>query len=101
MHQRGAAGRTPSINQDEAGDYDPWIEIYNASPTTIDLGGMYLTNDFLTPDLWRFPLGTSLCSGCWILVWADDEPGEGPLHANFALNPLGGLGRPVRRRAGG
>jgi len=79
-----------SVNQDQAGDFDPWIEIYNASPTAVELGGMHLSNNFLEPDLWRFPLGTSLCSGCWLVVWADGEPPEGPLHTNFALNPLGG-----------
>jgi hypothetical protein len=78
-----------SVNQDEAGDYDPWIEIYNASPTAVELGGMSLSNDFLEPDQWRFPFGTSLCSGCWLVVWADNELTEGPLHTNFAPNPLG------------
>jgi len=79
-----------SVNQDEAGDFDPWIEIYNASPAAVELGGMHLSNDFSQPDQWRFPFGTSLCSGCWVVVWADNEPPEGPLHTNFALNPLGG-----------
>jgi spore coat protein CotH len=47
-----------SINQDEGPDYDPWIEIYNASSQSIDLGGMYLSNDFGVPDMWQIPAST-------------------------------------------
>jgi hypothetical protein len=79
-----------SINQDEWGEYDPWIEIYNASALPIDLGGMYLTDDYLMPAKWAIPAGTVLGGQSWLLFWADSEPGEGSLHTNFALSGLGG-----------
>jgi hypothetical protein len=79
-----------TINQDEMGDYDPWIEIYNASAGTIDLGGMYLSNDLGVSDMWQIPASTDLCAGCWMIFWADAETGEGSLHTNFTLSPTGG-----------
>ena len=36
-----------------------------------------LTNDLLNPSLWQFPSGTDLCGGCFLIVWADAETGEG------------------------
>jgi len=42
------------------------------------------------PGLWTLPEGTRLCGGERLLVWADGEPAEGPLHASFRLSPTGG-----------
>ncbi|HET91982.1 MAG TPA: hypothetical protein ENN99_14775, partial [Chloroflexi bacterium] len=76
---------------DEAGDYDPWLELYNASATlTWDIGGMYLTDDLNEPTQWRIPAGTRVPPQGVVLIWADGEPGEGPLHANFTLSPTSG-----------
>ncbi len=79
-----------SLNRDEAGDRDPWIEIHNASAAVADLGGMTLTDDLAAPGKFVVPAGTSLCAGCWLLVWADNEPAEGPRHAPFRLSGSGG-----------
>ncbi|NIR38024.1 MAG: lamin tail domain-containing protein, partial [Actinobacteria bacterium] len=80
-----------SINQDEMGDFDGWIEIYNASPYSVDLGGMFLSENANPNDpKWTFPASTPICAGCFVLVWADNEPGEGPLHASFTLGAGGG-----------
>jgi spore coat protein CotH len=80
-----------SINTDEMGEYAPWIEIYNDSPSAVDLGGMFLTNDYNSPTKWAIPANTVLNSGQWMIFWADAEPNEGPLHTNFALNAAGGF----------
>ncbi|MHC4090724.1 MAG: CotH kinase family protein [Planctomycetota bacterium] len=79
-----------TINVDEQGEADPWIEIYNASGDTIDLGGMYLSDNYGVPAGWQIPGGTTLDGGDWLLIWADAETGEGPLHADFALSAAGG-----------
>jgi hypothetical protein len=82
-----------AIVQDEAGDYEPWIELYNASATEPwDLGGMYLSTNPLSPTMWSFPAGTVVEPGDALLVWADSELGEGSLHANVAITPTGALG---------
>jgi hypothetical protein len=80
-----------SINTDEQGEYDSWVEIYNASPNSIDMGGMYLTDDYNNPAKWQIPADTVINSGQWILFWADAEPNDGPLHTNFSLNSEGGF----------
>ena len=79
-----------SINIDEKGEYEPWIEIHNASASSIDLGGMFLTDDYNNPTKWAIPAGTVLNGGQWMIFWADAEPNDGTLHTNFRLNTAGG-----------
>jgi len=44
-----------SFIQDAFGEYDDWFELYNASGVTIDLGGIYLTDDPDDPTAWMIP----------------------------------------------
>ncbi len=81
-----------SVATDELGDHDPWIEIYNPSPVTVSLTGLGLSDDLGQPGRWTFPAGTQVCSGCFTVVWMDNEPGEGPLHAGFVLPSSGLIG---------
>jgi hypothetical protein len=74
-----------NTHSDEMGDYDDWIEIFNPGLTTINLAGMTLTDNLGNPTKWSFPAGTTLASGGYLIVWADDEATEGPLHASFKL----------------
>jgi hypothetical protein len=69
---------------DEAGDYDDWIELYNAETTAVSLANLYLTDDLTAESKWQFP-DTVISANGYLLVWADDETGEGPLHAAFNL----------------
>ncbi|HUT29501.1 MAG TPA: lamin tail domain-containing protein, partial [Sedimentisphaerales bacterium] len=79
---------------DPQGDYDDWIEIHNFGTTALDLGGMYLTDDLNDPDRWQIPSGhpdeTNVAPGGYILVWADGEPCDGLLHADFKLSAAEG-----------
>ena len=74
---------------DEAGDHEDWVELYNAGPSTADLSGLFLTDNFSQPAKWAIPAGTLLAPGGHLLVWADDETAEGPLHAAFKLSASG------------
>ncbi|MEE9297274.1 MAG: ThuA domain-containing protein [Phycisphaerae bacterium] len=76
---------------DEAAEFDPWIEIYNAGVTEVDLGGMFLTNDPLTPNLWQIPLDVPIPGGGHLLFWADSQTAQGPTHAGFELAAGGGI----------
>jgi len=73
---------------DESGDFDDWIEVLNTSDDVVQLGGLQLTDhwegvaDFTFPELLLEPGGR-------VIVWADEEPGEGPLHAPFRLDADG------------
>jgi spore coat protein CotH len=78
-----------SVNPDEAGEYDDWIELYNHGAVTITLDGMYLSDNLAVPQQWRFPVGTTIIPGGHLLVWCDNDIGQGPLHANFKLSRHG------------
>ncbi len=79
-----------TVNADEHGDFDPWIELYNSQSQTANLGGLYLTDDLLAPTKWAFPANTTVCGTSRLLVWADNEPTEGGLHASFRPSLSGG-----------
>ncbi|MCZ2808646.1 MAG: lamin tail domain-containing protein, partial [Candidatus Bathyarchaeota archaeon] len=71
------------------GNYPDWIELYNGGTDSIDLSGMYLSDDLSNPDAWQFQSGTVIEAGGFLVVWADNSPDKGLLHASFALNASG------------
>ena len=71
---------------DEAGEYDDWIEIINTTSSSVDLSGWHLSDDSQLPTKWMFPSGTTISAGQVVLVWADNDLTQGPLHANFKLS---------------
>jgi hypothetical protein len=71
---------------DEHGDDDDYIELYNAESFDVDLGGRYLTDDLTDRNKWEFPPGTMIPANDYLVIWADDEPLQGPLHATFKLS---------------
>jgi spore coat protein CotH len=73
---------------DEHGDYDDWIEIYNAGEETVWLGDKYLTDNLSSPAKWQMPDAT-LAAGEFQIFWADGEPGQGPFHTTFKLSKDG------------
>lgn len=78
-----------SAEQDEAGQNEDWVEIYNDEDTEVDLSGLHLTDDPGNPTKWQFPEGTTIAAKGFLLVWADEDPGDGPLHADFKLSKNG------------
>ena len=77
---------------DENGEFDDWIEIYNASDVPADLANLYITDDVTNTAKYQFPSGTAttvIAPGGFILVWADNTIAQGPLHTNFTLSPGG------------
>jgi hypothetical protein len=88
-----ASNNSASGYHDPAGDYDDWIEIYNFGDTPIDLAGMYLSDKPDNPTKWQFPSGyssqTTVLAGGFVVIWADEESSEGPLHTNFKLSADG------------
>jgi hypothetical protein len=55
----------------------------------VDAGGLFLTDDLNDPMQWALPPNTTIPAGGTLLVWADDEPLEGALHASFRLHAGG------------
>ncbi|MCK4342303.1 MAG: lamin tail domain-containing protein [Phycisphaerae bacterium] len=74
---------------DEPGAYEDWIEIYNPGASAVDLSGMYLTDDLADPTQYQIPAGVSIPAGGFLLFWADDDDGQGPVHTNFKLGKNG------------
>ncbi len=82
-----------AINQttasDSYGEYDDWVELHNTSTTTIDLSNYYLSDNELNLTKFQFPIGTSMLPGDYLIIWADEDGWQGPLHANFKLSGSG------------
>ncbi len=73
---------------DETGTPEDWLELFNPGSAAVELGGLYLTDDLTRPTQWVLP-DTSLAAGGFLLVWCDDDPQDGPLHATFKLSAGG------------
>lgn len=74
---------------DEAGETEDWIEIHNPTTASINASGMYLTDNMNYPTKWQIPVGYTMVPGERIVIFADNEPGDGPLHATFKLSASG------------
>ncbi len=74
---------------DEPGENPDWIELYNGSGQTIDLGGMYLSDDPLDLTQWKIPQGVSIQAGEHLIIIADDDGTQGPTHTNYQLSGSG------------
>jgi hypothetical protein len=82
-----------NIIGDPQGQYDDWIEIWNSGVDSIDIGGMFLTDNLSIPMKWRIPINmrslTTIPAGGYLLIWADEDSTDFGLHANFKLNADG------------
>ncbi|MFT3794991.1 lamin tail domain-containing protein [Flavobacterium sp.] len=74
---------------DEAGDHEDWVELYNNNDIEVDLSGFYLSDDVTDLDKWQFPAGSVIPANGYMIVWADNEAAEGPLHAAWKISVSG------------
>jgi hypothetical protein len=74
-----------------AGKLEFWVELHNNERTPVDLGGMYLTNELVSPTAWQIPADTTIAASGFLVIWADDGWVRGPLHASFELDAAGGI----------
>lgn len=81
---------------DEYGIHSDWFEIYNAGEDTINLAGLYLSDDAnnLGKSMIPFthPDSTKIAPKGYLRFWADNAVYRGPLHVDFKLsntNPTG------------
>jgi Na+-transporting methylmalonyl-CoA/oxaloacetate decarboxylase gamma subunit len=73
---------------DDFGEHSSWIEIFNSSYNTVNIGGCYLTDDLNNPTKYWIPTGdptTKVPSRNYIVFWADNHPTRGIFHINFDL----------------
>lgn len=73
---------------DEDGDDSDWLEIFNADPEPVDLGGWKLKDDKTT---WTIPSNTTIPGFGHLVVFASDKNRTTPnLHTNFKLSTSAG-----------
>lgn len=85
-----AVNRATYAAQD--GLYYDYIELYNASSESVDLGGWYLSDSIDYPRKWRLPEDTVIASGEYLIVFAsglDRKEDRTQLHTNFSLSSEG------------
>ena len=74
---------------DEDGDFEDWIELYNAGDEAIDLEGYFLSDKIDQPERWEFP-SVTLGSEGFLLVFASGKDRYGAeLHTNFKISSQG------------
>ena len=76
---------------DEDGDSEDWIEIFNQSGAAVNLDGWFLTDDATALTKWAFP-SVILNAGGQIVVFASSKDRSDPareLHTNFKLTSAG------------
>lgn len=78
--------------QDDYGQHNAWVEIFNKSYGSADLAGWYLEcrNGQAEPVKYFIPKGdvlTLVKPRQHTLFWADGEPRRGTFHTNFRLDP--------------
>jgi hypothetical protein len=78
---------------DNAGDRDPWIELFLSGLNGLNLNGYYLSDNYADLRQWPFPAAAGIDPSQFMLVWTDAEPNESAgaeYHTNFRLNPTNG-----------
>lgn len=73
---------------DDYGLYPDWIELYNYGSDTLDLSGLYLTDDMSDLTKFQIPLSfesTKIAPQSYYMFWADGVTYRGATHLNFKL----------------
>jgi len=78
-----------TTNTDEAGEFDDWIELYNAGMESGNTGGLFLTDNAENLTKWMIPVETMIEPQKFLLIWCDEDQGQGELHTNFKLSGEG------------
>jgi len=73
----------------EEGDFPDWIELHNGGMVSLDIGGLYLTDDLSEPTKWQVPQGLTIAAGGHVVFYADGEEGQGERHTSFKLSADG------------
>ena len=85
--------KNDNVITDEAGEFDDWIELYNAGTSPVDLAGYYFSEEIGDPAFWEIPdtdpSATTIPAGGYLLIWADKDPEQGPHHIDFKLSADG------------
>lgn len=70
---------------DESGAYPDWIEIYNPGNSEISLAGWTISDKLDNPGKHALAAELSVPAGGFLVLWADKDTEDGPLHVDFNL----------------
>ena len=73
---------------DASGKFEDWIELYNTTSSPVSTAGLFLTDTIGLFQKWELPNQTIPANG-YAIIWADEDGGQGDMHANFKLSNLG------------
>ena len=74
--------------QDDFGQQNAWIELFNSSYGTVDIAGCFLSDDPANLKKYAIPGGdlmTKIKPRQHVLFWADGKPYRGTFHVSFDL----------------
>jgi len=78
---------------DGTGENEDFIELYNYGMEAIDIGGFYFTDNLTGSFLYHITdtstSETTISGGEFLVIWADADPEQGPLHVDFKLSSGG------------
>lgn len=77
------------VFSDEKGEYDDWIELYNPNEHPISTLGLLIHTENSTEGAWSLPDRIIAPKG-YLIVWMDDDTGQGDRHAHLKLKSEGG-----------
>lgn len=84
---------SPSDLLDNAGEAEDWIELYNASAQSVNLAGLYLTDNLNNRTKHQLLAGEGdemmLQPGAYKMLWADEDLSQGADHLDFKLSADG------------
>ncbi|MFM7900826.1 MAG: lamin tail domain-containing protein, partial [Bacteroidota bacterium] len=78
-----------TVNQ--YGEHSDWVELYNNTSSTLNMNGLYLSDNATNLGKWAFPEGTLIGPYGFLLVFCDERTSSATeLHANFKLSGSAG-----------
>ena len=78
--------------QDNYGQYEDWFELYNPSPSDIDLNGYYLSDKEDNLTKWQFTSSVTLAANSYLVIYCSgrDEIAGTNVHTSFKLHQTKG-----------
>ncbi|GEO06876.1 hypothetical protein AAE02nite_45400 [Adhaeribacter aerolatus] len=75
------------------GEFDDWIEVYNAGDKEVNLAGLYISDNKNYKAKYKIPASnpvkTTIPPGGYLILWADSDLAQGELHVDFKLSAEG------------
>jgi hypothetical protein len=78
-----------TVIPDDFNVYSDWIELYNGGNSSVQVGGLFITDDLKVQTQWQLPGDMELEAEGYLVLWASGNASQGDLHLPFALGAGG------------